>query len=182
MIDLLGNYNPAWSGELRPIGEGRWQKEPFDKWWDRNKVRLGLLHPRIAEQWGHRHWQNSPFCHLDLDRITWRSERWPTQRLLAEVVRPDSADETSLAHDYALYRDRESEPSETMRATGTWDIPIVIIDAPNGVLRSTGPDTRRFYLIEGHQRMRCLAAFHRHAKCANQHKTFIISYPEMVCG
>jgi hypothetical protein len=179
MIDLRTGHNLAWFGDLRPIGEGTWEKEPFDPWWERNQGHLGSLHPRIAEQWVHRHWQNSPFCHLELERISWRFERWSTQRLLAEVVRPDPADETNLTHDYALYRDRDSEPARTIRATGTWDIPIIIIEAPNGALRSSGPDARHFFLIEGHQRMRCLAVFDRFANCASEHETFILTYPEM---
>jgi hypothetical protein len=179
MIDLRGRYNLVWDSVLQPVGEGTGEKEPFDTWWERNAVRLGSLHSRIAEQWVHRHWQNSPFCHLDLNRISWRLERWPTPRLLAEVVRPDSADETNLAHDYELYRHRDREPALTMRGIGTWNIPTVIIEAPHGALRFTGPDARRFFLIEGHQRMRCLAAFHRYAECASEHETFILSYPDM---
>jgi hypothetical protein len=180
MIDLRASYNLVWDSELQPIGEGTGEKEPFDTWWERNAVRLGSLHPRIAEQWIHRHWQNSPFCHLDLNRISWRLERWSTPRLLAEVVRPDPADETNLAYDYyKLYRDRDREPAPTMRATGTWNIPTVIIEAPHGALRPTGYDSRRFFLIEGHQRMRCLAAFDRYAGCASEHETFILRYPDM---
>jgi hypothetical protein len=66
-----------------------------------------------------------------------------------------------------------------MRATGTWNIPTVIIEAPRGALWPTGSDPRRFFLIEGHQRMRCLAAFHRYAGCASEHETFILRYPDM---
>ena len=79
MIDLRGRYNLVWDSVLQPVGEGTGEKEPFDTWWERNAVRLGSLHSRIAEQWVHRHWQNSPFCHLDLNRISWRLE-WDAVR------------------------------------------------------------------------------------------------------
>jgi hypothetical protein len=179
MIDLRASYNLIWAGELMPIGEDTGDKEPFGSWWERNGDRLQSLDPRLAEQWVHRHWQHSPYCHLALDQISWRLERWSTERLLTEVVRPDPDDDVNLDHDWALYRDRDREPAPTMRSTGTWNIPIIIIEAPHGALRSAGPDTRRFFLIEGHQRMRCLAAFHRYAECASEHETFVLSYPEM---
>jgi len=179
MIDLRGHQKLEWPNELRPRGEGTWEKETFDLWWDRNKTLIAHIHPVVAEQWIYRHWSNSPYCHLYLDRITWRLETWPTKRLLAEVVRPDPADDINLNHDWALYRDRDLEPAVTMRATGTWNIPIVIVDALHGALRFNGADPRRFHLIEGHQRMRCLAAFQHHAKCATDHEVFVLGYPEV---
>jgi hypothetical protein len=93
MIDLRGNYNPAWSGELRPIGEGTWQKEPFDKWWIETRFGWDCCIPAMRNSGfigtGRTH-RSATWTY----RITWRSERRPTQRFLAEVVRPDSADET----------------------------------------------------------------------------------------
>jgi hypothetical protein len=69
-----------------------------------------------------------------------------------------------------------------MRQTGTWDIPIIILEAPNGAVRYYGPDHRHYFLIEGHQRMRCLAVLDRFATCAAKHKVFVITYPEMTSG
>lgn len=179
MIDLRGSHNLAWDAELRPIGEATPDKEEFEPWWARNKNRLPGLHLQIAEQWVHRHWQHSAYCDLDLTLISWRLERWSTERLLSEVVRPDPADDINLDHDWELYRDRDLEPSVTMRATGTWNMPIIIIDAPNGALRQTGIDPRHSWLIEGHQRMRCLAVLDRFATCAAEHDVFVLGYPEM---
>jgi len=68
-----------------------------------------------------------------------------------------------------------------MRAKETWDIPIIIIEGPNSVSRLTGLDRRHFWLIEGHQRMRCLAVFGRVATCATEHDVFVPSYPEIPC-
>jgi hypothetical protein len=180
MIDLRGHQKRKWPDELRPRGEGTWEKEAFGPWWERNKDRLPGIHPLVAEQWIHRHWENSPYCHLDQDRITCRLETWPTERLLAEVVRPDPADDINLNHDWMLYRDRDLEPAATVRTTGTWNIPIVIIEALHGALRFDGVDSRRFYLIEGHQRMRCLAAFQHYATCATEHEVFVLDYFEII--
>src|SRR6266566_4036496 len=111
------------------------KKEPFEIWWGRHSDRLRSLHPQIAEQWIYRHWRHSPFCHLELDRIRWRSEKWATRRLLTEVIRADPSDEEAFDYDWALYRDRDMEPARTIRTIGTWDIPIIVIAAPNGALR-----------------------------------------------
>jgi hypothetical protein len=99
MIDLRPEHILTWPEELKPLGEGSLvDKEPFRPWWERHQGRLSHLHPQIAEQWVHRHWNHSPFCHLDLNRISWRLELWMTERLLSEVVRPDPIDETALEH------------------------------------------------------------------------------------
>ena len=108
-------------------------------------------------------------------RLSFRVECWSTARLLAEVTRPDPASDEALRHDYDLYRDRGWEPAPSMRKTGTWNIPIILLQTPCGALLPGGfrADVR-FVLIEGHQRMRCLAAFNRHAKCAETHKVFVL--------
>jgi hypothetical protein len=177
MIDLRGRYNLVWDSVLQPSAKARERKSRSirggsgTRFGSARSVPVLPSNGFIATGRTHRS--------ATLTSIAFRLERWTTPRLLAEVVRPDSADETNLAHDYELYRHRDREPALTMRGIGTWNIPTVIIEAPHGAIRFTGPDARRFFLIEGHQRMRCLAAFHRYAECASEHETFILSYPDM---
>ena len=54
MIDLRGHQKLEWPNELRPRGEGTWEKETFDLWWDRNKTLIAHIHPVVAEQWIYR--------------------------------------------------------------------------------------------------------------------------------
>jgi hypothetical protein len=173
--DLRGGHELTWDESLRPVGESTADKETFDTWWSRNRDKLDWLDSRIVEQWIYRHWQHSPYCNLPLERLSFRLERWSTARLLASVTRPDPDSDQALLHDYDLYRDRTWEPAPSMRENGTWNIPIILLETPSGALRPEGfrADVR-FVLIEGHQRMRCLAAFSRHAKCADAHEVFVL--------
>src|SRR5918998_1728131 len=85
LIDVRPRHARVWDAALEPIMEGTHAKEPFEAWWARNSARLANLHPLVAEQWVYRHWEQSPFCHLPLKRLSCRLESWPTRRILQEV-------------------------------------------------------------------------------------------------
>lgn len=82
-------YECAWSPQLRPIGEGTFDRETFDQWWRKAKPFIPHLHPQIAEQWIYKHWTNSPYCYLPLQNLEWRCEEWKTEAIFKEIfVRP----------------------------------------------------------------------------------------------
>src|SRR5688572_29160434 len=84
MLDI-GNPTMAWPPDLEPIGEGDHEKESFEAWWARHRDRLEHLHPRICEQWIHRHWSYSPYKFLTLESLSWRLEMWPATDLIDKV-------------------------------------------------------------------------------------------------
>jgi hypothetical protein len=123
-----------------------------------------------------RHWRHSPFCHLPLERITCRPERWSTGRILREVGWDweDSDGHPEANHD--VFHGKPFEPRSTMDATGTWNIPPVILASPSGFLTPEGerPDLR-FWLVEGHQRRRYLHALAHRGEAAAEHEVFVLS-------
>jgi hypothetical protein len=63
-----------------------------------------------------------------------------------------------------------------MKATGTWDYPIVVIETPEGVLDYHTPFPEfRFCLIEGHKRLHYLKAFAGQSLTANRHDVFVLT-------
>ncbi|TDH62127.1 hypothetical protein E2C06_13190 [Dankookia rubra] len=159
LVDVRPRHALAWDASLEPIGESGVDKEPFETWWARVRHRLANLHPLVAEQWVYKYWRHSPFCHLPLERLSCRLERWSTERILQEVAWgwPDSDQHPEF--NYEVFHGKGFEPGRTMDATGTWNIPPVILEAPGGLLTNMGERPEAHYwLIEGHQRRRYLHA------------------------
>jgi hypothetical protein len=180
LIDVRGRHALVWDPPLEPIGHGKFDKEPFEAWWERNGHRLPDLHPLVAEQWVYKYWRHSPFCHLPLERLSCRLERWPVEHILSDVAwsMPDSDDDPQF--NYQVFHGRSSEPGWTMDATRTWNIPPVILEAPDGLLTDIGerPDAR-YWLIEGHQRRRYLHALASRSEGAGRpgttHEVFVLT-------
>ncbi|USQ74363.1 MULTISPECIES: hypothetical protein [Roseomonas] len=180
LVDVRARHALAWDASLKPIGEGSLGKEPFEAWWARNHHRLTNLHPLVAEQWVYKCWRHSPFCHLPLECLSCRVERWTVERILRDVAwgMPDSDEDPEF--NFRVFHGKEFEPGRTMDATGTWNIPPVILEAPDGLLTDTGehPETR-YWLIEGHQRRRYLHALAFHQVGGGQpgflHEVFLLS-------
>ena len=176
LIDVRPRHALAWDAALEPEGEGTIDKEPFAPWWARHGARLADLHPLIAEQWVHRHWRYSPYCHLPLERLAWRSERWTTGRILREVGWGLPEWDEHPDHNHRVFHGKRYEPGRTMDATGTWNIPPVTLESPGGLLTNEGerPDLR-FWLVEGHQRRRYLHALAHRGEGAAAHEVFVLS-------
>lgn len=181
-VDVRGFHDLTWDENLRPVGESTFEKETFEDWWHRNGKALAHLHPIIAEQWIYRHWTHSPYCSLPLARLDWRRETWLTERLLDELGKPHR-EHWQPEWDYGVFHGNDSEPGTTMDATGTWDYPVVILETPHGALTIFGeePDVR-FWLIEGHQRLRYLNTLHHRGECASQHDVFVLTLLDDGCA
>lgn len=176
LIDVRSRYELAWDPALEPQGQDTFDKEPFTTWWARNHAALANLHPSVAEQWVYRHWRHSPFCHLPLERLACRLETWTTERILREVGWgwPDSDDHPEF--NYGTFHGKSFEPGMTMDATGTWNIPPIVLAAPDGLLTDEGERSDlRFWLIEGHQRRRYLHALAHRGKAAGEHDVLVLS-------
>ena len=172
----IRRYEHNWSDDITPIGNDTFEKEPFPEWWNRHKHRFPHLEERIVEQWIFRHGKNSPFSFLDVLSMTWRLERWPTNRIITEVF---STDHMNADHDYRAFN--QFGPNKTARpfeANGTWDYPIVVLETPNGITdyHLERPDVR-FLLIEGHLRRRYLNAKATRGEALPEHEVFVLSLP-----
>ncbi|MEZ5996408.1 MAG: hypothetical protein R3C25_11740 [Hyphomonadaceae bacterium] len=186
MLNLKDPDLPAWPAALKPIGEGKFDQEPFDAWWARHGHALSHLHPQIAEQWIHRHWTYSHFSFLPLDELASREESWDSGTIVRDVMRygHDGCDYTP-DFDYRTFQRRgEADRHATAVAldAGTWDYPIVVLETPNGFIdaRRPRPDAR-FVLIEGHQRMRYLNALHTRGHTPlGPHRIFVLTWTDGV--
>jgi hypothetical protein len=177
LIDVRPRHALAWNAALEPVGQGTFQKEHFAAWWARNGARLANLHPRAAEQWVYKHWKHSPYCHLPLDRLACRLERWTTERVLKEVGWDWADSDEHPEANYDIFHGKPFEPGRTMDATGTWNIPPVILASPGGFLTDDGERPElRFWLVEGHQRRRYLHALVHRGEGAVAHDVFVLSF------
>lgn len=166
---------------MRPIGEGDFNKEPFEAWWARWGETLAHLDPRIAEQWIYRHWCHSYMAFLELAPLKWRLESWPGDRILSDVHLefggPMVAD-----HDFKAFNGEGGfGPISTARAmnTGTWDMPLLALETPNGI-RSVDGDLGqvRYVVAEGSKRMRYLNALTHRGEGQGPHELFILTTPQ----
>jgi hypothetical protein len=170
VLNLKNPNLPNWPEDLRPVGEGSHEKEPFELWWARHSARLRRLHMQIAEQWIYRHWTYSHFSFLPLDALSWRLEAWESATIIRDVVRYGH-DRTpyNVEFDYKTFqRCGGDDRHATARALddGTWDYPIVVLETPDGFVDAgrDRPDGR-FVLIEG-------APTHALSQCAVAARSF----------
>ena len=184
MLDLRRRWDCAWDPAMRPVGEGDHQKEPFEAWWDRWGERLGHLDPRVAEQWIYRHWHHSYMSFLDLEPINWRLESWPGDRILSDI-HPEFGGPMAAENDYAAFNGGAFGPIATARAmnTGTWDMPLLVLQTPKGILSERGELPHiRYVVAEGSKRMRYLNALRHRGQGEGPHELFLLSTPQAASG
>lgn len=173
MLDLAELEGTGeWPAELSP------KDEEFEAWWARHQLRLGHLHPRLVEQWVHRHWDYTPFRFIPLDTLTWRLETWSTERVLSSVALL-GAGPLDPEHDGECFAFAEGgHPTATGFQHGTWDYPIAILETPGGVRLHEGPVSEaRFVLIEGRQRVRYLNVLTHGDVRTGPHQVFVLQSP-----
>lgn len=154
-------------------------KEPFQDWWCRCEPLLSHLHPQIAEQWIHRHWKNSPYCYLPIERLRWWQEQWTAATIINDVFVTPNWGPHDPESDFEMYqsdpRFKDILPFTAFRQNQTWDYPIVVIQTPGGVRSRERIVPAPYCLIEGHVRIRALKAWHGRAPLAAKHSVFILT-------
>ena len=162
-------------------GEGRIIKEPFEPWWARNTAALAHLPSDLCEQWVHRHWEHSSFSGLPLDTLAWTRAKWDGTWLLGAIYRVFGG-ALNPEFDYGVFQRRGGDDRhQTALAldSGTWDYPMVLLNAPHGVIDNGAvhPEVR-YVLIEGHQRHRYLNALHaRGTPPSGPHEVIMLTSP-----
>lgn len=181
MFDFRHQPPSVWPEHLRPEGEGTVHKEHFPQWWARHSSELSHLHPQLAEQWIHRHWEGTEFRFLPLDTLTWELVLMDGEDIM-RTVRREIARRLDPEFDYEqLHGLLAFEKSQTAIELddGTWSLPIVALATPSGwIARHAELPDERLMLVEGHQRHRYLNALHAKGIApAGPHQVFIISSP-----
>lgn len=177
----LTNYRRHWPGSLKPLRIGEAEREPFEAWWARNQTRVVPLDPGVYEQWIYKHWSGSPFFGLPLAGLRSHRDILTTEFLLSQVGTADpDALTRQQAFDYEQFNSdvlRDCEPALTMNRTGTWNFPVLLIQSDDGFICYGNTFTSQsHWLIEGHLRMRYLAALAACGKPATQHEVIVVTY------
>jgi hypothetical protein len=181
MLDFSERRDCVWDEALKPIGEGTFDKKPFADWWERNQKNLTNLDPLIAEQWIYRHWSLSYTSFLRLKLMTWCLAAWPSAQILRNVhLEFGTPMEPDL--NYRVFNcEGAFGPLPTARALnqGTWDIPLLALETPNGIRSAHGemPEVR-FVVAEGSKRMRYLNALRHRGAAPGPHELFILESPD----
>jgi hypothetical protein len=118
IFDTRGHSASALDASLMPAGFGTAQKEPFATWQKRNNQALAHLHPAISEQWIYKHWTSSPYKNLPIEDLTWRQDKWKTDKILNDVFRRWPSGSLEPKYDYDTFHGKAFEPALTMDKTG----------------------------------------------------------------
>jgi hypothetical protein len=181
MFDVNRYQDAVWPDHLRPVNEGEWNKEAFENWWERFGGELGHIHPKICEQWIHRHWTHSPWSFLALPSLTWEVRNYSAADILGELHR-EFGGELNVEFDYKTFQRNGYDKHHTAQALdqGTWDYPIVTLSTPSGITTLDGdfPNVR-LVLVEGHQRHRYLNALFHKGVATGPHEVFVLSTPQV---
>lgn len=179
MLQVVGG---RWPAEWEPHGWGTLAHEPFSSWWQRWAHEFPNLDPRVLEQWVHRHWEYSPYFGFPLQNFRCECERIGTSVLLRDVgsvddLRPDEP--IDLDSIYELFNEpcrRDYEPMKTMNHTGTWNMPVLLVRSPSGLLyREIEFSDFSMWVLEGHQRHRYLRALAARRQAAEHHEALVLS-------
>ncbi len=181
MLNIANRREDRWDPVLRRIDDGGHHPESFVAWWERIGSRLSNLDRQIAEQWVYRHWTSTPYRFLTLEDLSWRQETWTSEEVV-ERVHVESDVEMNPAHDLEVFQGKNRlGPLETARSwrDGSWNIPIVVLSTPTGVLTHSAarPDLR-YLLIEGSKRVRYLNALRWNKEETGPHTVFVLEHPE----
>jgi hypothetical protein len=184
MMDL-NNEDNVWPENLKPIFNDELEKEKFSAWWERNQHDLTNLPKEVYEQWIYRHWKETTYKFLHLERLTCSEEAWHTEKLKSSLGIWDGGPINCRDHKYCSvsFDDDEvfkylhdREPWLSFLQHRTWNIPIVVLSNKQGFqLGEQAWPNITYWLIEGHKRMRCLNVFSERYDCANTHKVFVMS-------
>lgn len=182
MLELRNRNEEAWPEELRPIGDGDIEMEAFAPWWERHRPRLVHLHPLIAEQWIYRHFRGTRFRFLPLDDLVWRQEEWTTDAFLG-AVHLEFGEPDEPWRDYEIFQRGGWNGTPLLTAqgwrNGSWDVPPVVLETPDGVRSYDDPlPDVRYLVIEGSKRFRYLRALNDQGEPTGPHEVFVLSSPD----
>jgi hypothetical protein len=168
----------AWSDALSPRGFEGHDVEPFDSWIARNCSTLNPLDYRVYEQWVYRHWIYSEYFGLPLDGLQCRTVKLSTAALLQVGAGGNMLEDRTNEYGESIFehfKHNSNEPMRTMNSTGTWDFPILLFESSGGFLYRDTLFKSRFWLIEGHLRLRHLVAISAVGIARPSHDVLVLS-------
>jgi hypothetical protein len=139
------------------------------------KPLVGNLPDQAIEQWPYRHFQNTKYRNVPLKTLSARKETWPTAKILAigSVYRTKGLDDELV--DPRILKGIKGEPAITFQRTGTWNIPILILENAGQFTDMDGcVMPHKHWLIEGHLRLRYLNYSNHNGFANSQHEVWLM--------
>ncbi len=157
---------------LKPIGDGTFDKEPFEEY----KKRIAPLLPNfpdcVLENWIYRHYSDiNDYSFLCFEKMVFTDEVWSKDDIYNKInsYRPDMID--SLG--YQIYeRQDKSWLQNYMLKHLTWPVPIIIYK--NDSHPKMG---KPYHLIEGHLRLNYFRTIYRKEKeiLKDDHRIWVVT-------
>lgn len=173
---------PSWPAEMSSESNFEHNEKKFEEWWATNGLKLAHLGPIVAEQWVFRHFNDTLYAGLPLDRLRVQTERMSTNTLLTDVY-VDGWEDKFPEYDWETFYEpahghsAPREPGRLMQTSGTPRTPILLLHTPDGfVLPDGSRHDRPYCLIEGHTRWRCIRGLNTQGQAASEHDVLALSY------
>ncbi len=158
---------------LSVSGEGEDQEE-FEQWHQRVREQIPHVPACVAEHWLYRHGIHTPYDWLPLSRMRFKQETWELARILSigEGVEPQWSPNWAeeLETDPNHY---ESELGQYMLDSGTWPVPIIVLDNETGLQSSDDEPLARWHLIEGHMRSAYMDHLAKTGRAKETHQVWV---------
>jgi hypothetical protein len=178
MLDLATVQDAGDWDRFRPVGEDTFEQEAFVPWWARHREALSDLHRDVCEQWIFRHWRATRHRWLDPLGLVSHDETFTTDAFLA-AVHLHWGGPVDAEFDYDVFRSNRPDPLPTAMdenwANGTWVLPPVLLETPDGVKFHTEeyPD-KRYLVVEGSKRFRWLNALAHRSEETGPHRCYVL--------
>lgn len=141
-----------------------------DAWFKRVSALVPLMPFEVAEQWIFRHWGGSPdYNRIVVSTMSFRRETWTTEQL-DTITGPGGQDPTfwMMEHDFLAC---------SMRARGTWPMPIIVLDNRRPSIEAAPMRFGRMQLLEGHRRLSFIRQLAEQGRVEPSHDVWVASYP-----
>lgn len=164
-----------WKRHLRPyVGDSAYDKEPFDEWYTRVAQAIPGIPRDLAEHWLYENWGGLPYPYLSMTSLTATHGTLTLSQALDVTVssrwgaiKPGTAYlDGFVAHKEWL--------AVRMHDTGTWPVPIVVLDNMMGDTAPGDAEIGPLHLLEGHRRLTFLHGLAAAGKASSAHSVWLV--------
>jgi hypothetical protein len=145
---------------IAPEGNGTFEKEPFEKYYQRVGNLLSNVPICVFENWIYRYYSDiNDYAFLDFRQMSFKRETWDKEKIFNEV---NSYDDNHLIDSlgYQIYKSRyQTWLQKYMLENSTWPVPIIVFE--NNTIPNMG---KPYHLLEGHLRTNYFRTIYRTEK------------------
>jgi hypothetical protein len=170
--------------QLAPIGNGTFEKEPFQVWWGRVSEHFPTVPKNVARQWIWRHWHESDFCWLPTMGSRFELARWQPEEIEVVKIWREGSNKYEDWEDHLLSlatqpRNLRYGVAEIMFRRKRWPAPPIVLDNRNSIGFAPWKDLSvGFVLVEGNRRMAMAKALARRNQLARDLSVWVLKYDD----